>query len=95
MHLIPRPSRRQRRLPVTWLGKHQTIVSVGGRNPKHQPVIFALAVLLLIILFSRYVLLAIVVSYVLYGLLSRVASIFWRRSDAAEAKIEPASRSSR
>ena len=69
--------------------------TVGTRRGSMRPIIFALAVLLLIIMFSRYVLLAIVVSYVLYGLLSRVASIFWRRSDSAEAKIEPVSRSSR
>ena len=69
--------------------------TVGTRSGSMRPIIFALAVLLLIILFSRYVLLAIVVSYVLYGLLSRVASIFWRRSDSAEAKIEPVGRSSR
>ena len=69
--------------------------TVGTRRGSMRPIIFALAVLLLIIMFSRYVLLAIVVSYVLYGLLSRVASIFWRRSDSAEAKIETVSRSSR
>lgn len=70
--------------------------TVGTRSGSMRPIIFALAVLVLIILFSRYVLLAIVVSYVLYGLLSRVASIFWRRSDSPEAKIEanPAGRSS-
>ena len=68
--------------------------TVGTRSGSMRPIIFALAVLLLIFLFSRYVLLAIVVSYVLYGLLSRVAGIFWRRSDSAEAKIEPVSRGS-
>jgi len=57
--------------------------TVGTRSGSMRPIIFALAVLVLIILFSRYVLLAIVVSYVLYGLLSRVASIFWRRSESA------------
>ena len=69
--------------------------TVGTSSRSMRPIIFALAVLLLIILFSRYVLLAIVVSYVLYGLLSRVADIFWRRSDSAEAKIEVNPRSSR
>ena len=69
--------------------------TVGTSSRSMRPIIFALAVLLLIILFSRYVLLAIVVSYVLYGLLSRVADIFWRRSDSAEAKIEANPRSSR
>jgi len=70
--------------------------TVGTSSRGMRPIIFALAVLLLIILFSRYVLLAIVVGYVLYGLLSRVADIFWLRSDsAAEAKIEANPRSSR
>lgn len=59
--------------------------TVGTRSGSMRPIIFALAVLVLIILFSRYVLLAIVVSYVLYGLLSRVASIFWRRGESAES----------
>ena len=68
--------------------------TVGTRSGSMRPIIFSLAVLLLIFLFSRYVLLAIVVSYVLYGLLSRVASMFWRRGDSAEAKIEPVSRGS-
>ena len=68
--------------------------TVGTRRGSMRPIIFALSVLLLIFLFSRYVLLAIVVSYVLYGLLSRVASMFWRRGDSAEAKIEPVRRGS-
>jgi hypothetical protein len=41
---------------------------------------------MLIFLFSQYVLLAIVIGYILHGLLSR---IFWRRGEAkAEAKLE-------
>ena len=61
-----------------------------------RPIILALSVLLLIILYSQYVLLAIVVGYILYGLLSRMVGIFWRRGDTAEAKIEanPVSRHS-
>jgi len=44
---------------------------------------------MLIFLYSQYVLLAIVVSYILHGLLSRLAGIFFRRSEAtSEAKIE-------
>jgi hypothetical protein len=51
---------------------------------------------MLIFLYSRYVLLAIVVSYILYGLLSRMIGVFWRRSESPEAKIEanPVGRSS-
>jgi len=63
--------------------------TVGTRSRSMRPIILALAIGMLIFLFSRYVLLAIVVMYILYGLLSRVASIFWRRSDSAETKIEP------
>ena len=48
-----------------------------------RPIILALSVLLLIILYSQYVLLAIVVGYILYGLLSRMVGIFWRRGEAS------------
>jgi len=60
-------------------------------------VILVLSVWMLIALFSQYVLLAIVLTYILHGLLSRVIGIFWRRSDSTqEAKIEanPVGRSS-
>ncbi|HEX5966658.1 MAG TPA: hypothetical protein VFY51_12030, partial [Pyrinomonadaceae bacterium] len=63
--------------------------TVGTSTRNMRPIILALAVLVLVFLYSRYVLLAIVVMYILYGLLSRVASIFWRRGDAADSKIEP------
>lgn len=79
----------------TW--RFSSFKTVGTSTRSMRTVILVLAVLMLIILYSQYVLLAIVVSYILHGLLSRVAGIFWRRSDAAEAKIEPnpVSRSSR
>ncbi|HEX3184730.1 MAG TPA: phosphatidylcholine/phosphatidylserine synthase [Pyrinomonadaceae bacterium] len=63
--------------------------TVGTSTRSMRPIILALAVLVLVFLYSRYVLLAIVVMYILYGLLSRVAGIFWRRSDSADSKIEP------
>lgn len=63
--------------------------TVGTSTRSMRPIILALAVLVLVFLYSRYVLLAIVVMYILYGLLSRVASIFWRRGDSSETKIEP------
>jgi len=72
--------------------------TVGMRSRSMRTIILALSVGMLIFLYSQYVLLAIVISYILHGLLSRVAGIFWRRSDSAEAaKIEanPVSRSSR
>lgn len=62
--------------------------TVGTRSRSMRPIILALAIGMLIFLYSRYVLLAIVIMYILYGLLSRVASVFWRRSDAADTKIE-------
>jgi len=63
--------------------------TVGTRSRSMRTIILALSVGMLIFLYSRYVLLAIVMSYILHGLLSRVIGIFWRRSEAAEAKIEP------
>jgi CDP-diacylglycerol--serine O-phosphatidyltransferase len=78
----------------TW--RFSSFKQVGTRSRSMRPIILALSVLLLIILYSQYVLLAIVVGYILYGLLSRMVSIFWRRGDSADAKIEanPVSRSS-
>jgi len=63
--------------------------TVGTNTRSMRPIILALAVLVLVFLYSRYVLLAIVVMYILHGLLSRVAGVFWRRGDSAETKIEP------
>jgi CDP-diacylglycerol--serine O-phosphatidyltransferase len=62
--------------------------TVGTGSRSMRPIILALAILVLVFLYSRYVLLAIVVMYILHGLLSRVAGVFWRRSDSAETKIE-------
>lgn len=63
--------------------------TVGTRVRSMRTIILALSVGVLILLYSQYVLLAIVISYILLGLLSRVAGIFWRRSESPEAKIEP------
>jgi CDP-diacylglycerol--serine O-phosphatidyltransferase len=63
--------------------------TVGTRARSMRTIILVLSLGMLIFLFSRYVLLAIVVSYVLHGLISRVAAVFWRRSDTSEGKIEP------
>lgn len=71
----------------TW--RFSSFKTVGTSTRSMRPIILALAVIMLIILYSQYVLLAIVVSYILHGLLSRVAGIFWRRSESAETKIEP------
>ena len=63
--------------------------TIGTRTRSMRTIILAVSVAMLIFLYSQYVLLGIVISYILYGLLSRVASVFWRRSESAEAKIEP------
>ncbi|HKG48402.1 MAG TPA: phosphatidylcholine/phosphatidylserine synthase [Pyrinomonadaceae bacterium] len=76
----------------TW--RFSSFKTVGTRVRSMRTIILALSVGMLIFLYSQYVLLAIVVSYILHGLLSRVVSVFWRRSEpTAEAKIEPVSRS--
>jgi CDP-diacylglycerol---serine O-phosphatidyltransferase len=63
--------------------------TVGTRVRSMRTLILALSVGMLIFLYSQYVLLAIVVAYILHGLIARVAAVFWRRGDASEAKIEP------
>lgn len=76
----------------TW--RFSSFKTVGTRVRSMRVVILALSVGMLIFLYSQYVLLAIVVGYILHGLLSRVVSVFWRRGEATgEAKIEPVSRS--
>ena len=80
----------------TW--RFSSFKTVGTRSRSMRTIILALSVGMLIFLYSQYVLLAIVITYVLHGLLSRMVGIFWRRSESAsEAKMEPkpASRSSR
>lgn len=53
-----------------------------------RTVILILALGMLIALYSQYVLLALVVAYILHGLLSRLFGMFWRRGESAEAKLE-------
>ena len=76
----------------TW--RFSSFKTVGMRVRSMRVIILTLSIGMLIFLFSQYVLLAIVVGYILHGLLSR---IFWRRGEAkAEAKFEakPVGRSS-
>jgi CDP-diacylglycerol--serine O-phosphatidyltransferase len=71
----------------TW--RFSSFKTVGTRVRSMRTIILALSVGMLIFLYSQYVLLAIVVTYILHGLLSRMVGIFWRRGEAApEAKIE-------
>ncbi len=70
--------------------------TVGTRSRSMRTIILALSVGMLIFLYSQYVILAIVITYILHGLLSRVAGTFRRSSDSTEGKIEanPVRRSS-
>src|ERR1044072_604447 len=70
----------------TW--RFSSFKTVGTSVRSMRTIILALSVLMLIFLYSLYVLLAIVISFIVHGLLSRMVGIFWRRSDASEAKIE-------
>src|SRR4029078_8474226 len=70
----------------TW--RFSSFKTVGTSVRSMRTIILALSVGMLIFLYSQYVLLAIVLLYILHGLLSRRVGIFWRRSDASEAKIE-------
>jgi CDP-diacylglycerol--serine O-phosphatidyltransferase len=63
--------------------------TVGTKVRSMRTIILALSIGMLVFLYSRYVLLALVVSYVLHAIISRVVSMFWRRHEAAEGKIEP------
>ena len=71
----------------TW--RFSSFKTVGTRVRSMRTIILALSIGMLIFLYSQYVLLGIVITYILHGLLSRVAGIFLRRGEASEAKIEP------
>lgn len=62
--------------------------TVGTGSRSMRTIILVLAIGGLIVLYSQYVLLGIVIAYIFHGLLSRVFSMFWRRGDAAETKME-------
>ena len=62
--------------------------TVGTRSRSMRTIILAVAVGMLIFLYSRHVLLVLVISYILYGLLSRVVAIFRKRPELSETKIE-------
>src|SRR5215204_3335989 len=71
----------------TW--RFSSFKTVGTRVRSMRTIILALSVGMLIFLYSRYVLLAIVIGYILYGLLSRMLGALFRRGESTEAKIEP------
>jgi CDP-diacylglycerol--serine O-phosphatidyltransferase len=62
--------------------------TVGTRSRSMRTIILAVGVGMLIFLYSRYVLLALVIGYILYGLLSRVFGMFRRRSEAGEGNVQ-------
>jgi CDP-diacylglycerol--serine O-phosphatidyltransferase len=61
--------------------------TVGTKSRSMRTIILAVGVGVLIFLFSRYVLLAIVIAYILYGLLSRMGGLFRRRSDLSGSNV--------
>jgi len=62
--------------------------TVGSGSRSMRTVIIVLAIGGLIVLYSQYVLLALVLSYILHGVLTRVFSALWRRGESPEPKIE-------
>ncbi len=69
--------------------------TVGTGSRSMRTIILALAILMLILLYSQYVLLGLVLAYIFHGLLSRLVGMVWRRGESADTKIEanPVSRS--
>ena len=62
--------------------------AVGTGSRSMRTIIIVLAIGGLIVLYSQYVLLGLVLAYILHGLLTRVFSALWRRGESVEAKIE-------
>jgi CDP-diacylglycerol---serine O-phosphatidyltransferase len=62
--------------------------TVGTKSRSMRTIILAVAVGTLIFLFSRYVLLAVVLGYILQALLSRIVGLFRRRSEVAETTVQ-------
>jgi len=61
--------------------------TVGTRTRSMRTIILAVALGMLIFLYSRYVLLALVIGYIMNGLLGRMFALFRRRSDTSEATV--------
>ena len=62
--------------------------TVGTRTRSMRTIILAVALGMLIFLYSRYVLLALVIGYILNGLVGRMFTLFRRRSDTSEAGVQ-------
>jgi CDP-diacylglycerol--serine O-phosphatidyltransferase len=62
--------------------------TVGTGSRSMRTIIVVLAIGGLIVLYSQYVLLGLVLAYIFYGLLSRVFGMFFRRGESSESKME-------
>lgn len=62
--------------------------TVGTSSRSMRTIILAVAMGTLIFLFSRHVLLILVVSYILHGLLSRIFTLFRRRPEVTEPTVQ-------
>lgn len=62
--------------------------TVGTKSRSMRTIILVLAVGMLIFLYSRYVLLGIVLAYILYGLCAKAVSLVFKRTEP-ETKIDP------
>lgn len=63
--------------------------NIGSSKRSMRTVILAVGVGMLILLYSRYVLLLIAVAYILQGLVARVVGMFRRRSDLGDSTAHP------
>jgi CDP-diacylglycerol--serine O-phosphatidyltransferase len=61
---------------------------IGTKSRSMRTIILAIAFLMLVLLYSRYVLLGLATGYILYGLLSRAVGAFRRRPELSESKIQ-------
>ncbi len=62
--------------------------TVGTRSRGMRTIILAVAVGMLIFLYSRYVLLILVIGYIFHGLLSRVWGMFRRRPETSDTPVK-------
>jgi CDP-diacylglycerol--serine O-phosphatidyltransferase len=62
--------------------------TIGTSRRSMRTIILVVAVGMLIALYSRHVLLLLIISYILYGLLLRVVGIFRKRPEISETKLE-------
>lgn len=68
--------------------KFSSFKTLGTRSRSMRTIILAVAVGMLIFLYSRYVLLALVILYILNGLVSRLFGMFRRRSELTEPSVQ-------